>query len=70
MPEEKKKNSERLKNYHFIILSCVLCIFFIINSNNVNKERILAKLNQVKDGINVNIKFLYSRNIFIPRTKK
>ena len=58
MPEEKKKNSKRLKNYHFIILSCVLCIFFIINSNNVNKERILAKLNQVKDGINENIKFL------------
>ena len=58
MPEEKKKISKRLKNYHFIILSCVLCIFFIINSNNVNKERILAKLNQVKDGINENIKFL------------
>ena len=58
MPEEKKKNSKRLKNYHFIILSCVLCIFFIINSNNVNKERFLSKLNQVKEGIYENIKSL------------
>ena len=58
MPEEKKKNSKRLKNYHFIILSCVLCMFFIINSNNVNKERFMSKLNQVKEGIYENIKSL------------
>ena len=58
MSEENKKNSKQLKYYHFIILSCVLCIIFIINSNHVNKKRFLNKLNQVKNGIYENIKTL------------
>ena len=58
MPEAHKKNSKPLKYYHFIILSCVLCVIFIINSNHVNKERFLKKYNQVKNGIYENIKTL------------
>ena len=58
MSEENKKNSKRLKNYHFIILSCLLCMIFIINSNRVNKGRFLDKLNQVKKGLYENIKTL------------
>ena len=61
MSEEHKKNYKLLKYYHFISLSCVLCIIFIINSNHVNKERFLNKFNQVKNEIYENIKT--SRNL-------
>ena len=58
MSKAPKKNFILLKNYHFIFLSCVLCIIFIVNSNHVNKERFLSKFNQVKNEICENIKTL------------
>ena len=39
MSKGKKKISESLKSYHLILLSCLLCIIFLLNSKNVNKKR-------------------------------
>ena len=55
MEEEHKKNKKSLRFYHIIIASCFLCLILMINSNHVNKERFLSKINQVKNGLYENI---------------
>ena len=49
MKREKEFLSEKLKPFHIIILSCLLCSVLIINSNYVNQQRELKKLNAEKD---------------------
>ena len=49
MKREKELLSEKLKPFHIIIFSCLLCSVLIINSNYVNQQRELKKLNAEKD---------------------
>ena len=48
MTKTSDEKSSKLKPYQMILLSCVLAAFMIINSNNVNYNRDLAKLNKEK----------------------
>ena len=48
MTKTSDEKSSKLKPYHMILLSCLLAAFMIINSNNVNYNRDLAKLNKEK----------------------
>ena len=46
--KEKREIKTKLKYYHIIFLSILLCPFIIINSNSVNNQRNIEKLNQEK----------------------
>ena len=48
MTKTSDEKSSKLKPYQMILLSCLLAAFMIINSNNVNYNRDLAKLNKEK----------------------
>ena len=48
MTKTSDEKSSKLKPYQMILLSCLLGTFMIINSNNVNYNRDLAKLNKEK----------------------
>ena len=48
MTKTSDEKSSKLKPYQMILLSCLLATFMIINSNNVNYNRDLAKLNKEK----------------------
>jgi len=48
MTKTSDEKSSKLKPYHMILLSCLLAAFMIINSNNVNYNRDLSKLNKEK----------------------
>ena len=48
MSKEKNEFNPKLKSYHIFILSCLLTILVILNSNHVNKIRAQNKLNQEK----------------------
>ena len=48
MTKTSDEKSSKLKPYQMILLSCILAAFMIINSNNVNYNRDLAKLNKEK----------------------
>ena len=49
MLKDGKNILRKIKSYHIIFFSCLLCIIFIINSVKVNKERSLLKLSQTKE---------------------
>ena len=44
--DNENKLRRKLKFYHIFILGCILAIFLMINSNNVNKRRIADKLDK------------------------
>ena len=48
MTKTSDEKSSKLKPYQMILLSCLLGTFMIINSNNANYNRDLAKLNKEK----------------------
>jgi len=48
MTKTSDEKSSKIKPYQMILLSCLLAAFMIINSNNVNYNRDLAKLNKEK----------------------
>ena len=48
MTKTSDEKSSKLKPYQMILLSCLLAAVMIINSNNVNYNRDLAKLNKEK----------------------
>ena len=48
MTKEQNEFKSNLKPYHIILLACLLSTVLIINSNHVNNERDLIKLNQEK----------------------
>lgn len=45
----------KIKPYHIIFFGCLLSIIFLINSEKVNKERSLSKLNLIKNTESLNI---------------
>ena len=55
MTKTRDENSSKLKPYQMILLSCLLGTFMIINSNHVNYNRDLAKLNKEKGELFDNI---------------
>ena len=61
MSKGKKKISESIKSYHLILLSCLLCIIFLLNSKNVNKQRASAKLSKEQDEFFLNL--IYPRKL-------
>ena len=65
MTKTQEEKTSRLKSYQIILLSCLLATFMIINSNYVNYNRDLEKLNKEKgelfDNI-INIRKLSSKN--------
>ena len=65
MTKTQEEKTSRLKPYQIILLSCLLATFMIINSNYVNYNRDLEKLNKEKgelfDNI-INIRKLSSKN--------
>ena len=48
MTKKKESFSDKIKSYHIILLSCLLCSLLILNSNYVNEQRAKEKLNQEK----------------------
>ena len=65
MTKTQEEKTSRLKPYQMILLSCLLATFMIVNSNYVNYNRDLEKLNKEKgelfDNI-INIRKLSSKN--------
>ena len=65
MTKKQEEKTSRLKPYQMILLSCLLATFMIVNSNYVNYNRDLEKLNKEKgelfDNI-INIRKLSSKN--------
>ena len=49
MSKEQKIFSKSIKTFHIICLSCLLSVIFILNSNYVNKQRALTKLDKEQD---------------------
>ena len=48
MQTKSKKFTPKLKFYHIVLISIILCPFLILNSNSVNKKREEAKLEKEK----------------------
>ena len=59
--DNENKLKRKLKFYHIFILGCILAIFLMVNSNNVNKRRIADKLDK-KQGELFN-KIIYGRKL-------
>ena len=49
MTDEQSEKLSKLKPYQIILISCLLCSILVVNSNIVNKNRDLAKLNKQKE---------------------
>ena len=49
MTDEQSEKLSKLKPYQIILISCLLCSILVVNSNSVNKNRDLAKLNKQKE---------------------
>ena len=44
MKSKQYDSKAKLKSYHIILISCFLCLIFILNSNYVNEKRTAVKL--------------------------
>ena len=49
MTDEQSENVSKLKPYQIILISCLLGSILVVNSNYVNKNRDLARLNKQKE---------------------
>ena len=49
MKTKKNESKSLLKSYHIIILSCLLCYIFILNSNYVNEKKTALKIEKEQD---------------------
>ena len=72
MGTKSNKFTQKLKFYHIVLISIILCPFLIFNSNSINKKREEAKLEKEK---NIFMRKLYARKLgeddkFIEDTNK
>ena len=51
MKLEKNESKTKLKSFHLILFSFLLCYIFILNSNYVNEKRAADKMNKEKDAL-------------------
>ena len=49
MTKKQKQNSNEINHYQMFLFSCFFCFIIMLNSNYVNKQRNLIKLNKEKE---------------------
>ena len=51
MKTKQNDSKTKLKSYHMILISSLLCVIFILNSNYVNEKRAILRLEKKQDSI-------------------